>query len=240
MRTANPVQPIQVWLPTVHGGLGRPDMRRDAQRAVRAWRGQQLVWVSPELEREVGWREPGGTAMALRGERWELFRVLHVGENGGVWGPTAAAFPSFSVTSLLKTWLNLPVGTIRFVPSQGNFPFEVPVRTEGGITYERRMLQVAPASFLPIAGIDEERQLVHLRWPPDPSSPPTVSPEAESGDLLMSNSSGWGRPRDTGEDSDQPIRHQLQRLAWPAPFCDLFPISFRRSRQSMTSMPVTR
>jgi hypothetical protein len=108
--------PIQIWLPTVQGGIARPELRRDMHRMFTAWRGEDLLWTIPD------WKGPrncvhGTTKVGcLAGEPYQCVDILHVGNRGVVAGFAAAAFPNNSINSLLDAWLK--VKSLRLSPFQ--------------------------------------------------------------------------------------------------------------------------
>src|SRR5260370_7699963 len=104
------MRPLQVWFPTFTSSLSRPAADRDMQRAFQAWRGEQVVWLLPDLSKIIRWQErpeqPGPHVVALPAERLERIEVYHVGANGQGVGPgfkshfptrTARGFPAPSL-----------------------------------------------------------------------------------------------------------------------------------------------
>ncbi len=221
------MRPLQVWLPRLRGSLATPETRRDRERAFCAWQGEGLVWIIPGWAETMRWQEPDGTrALALRGEQWERVHVYHVGESGAVSGPDAGTiFPNGSINGLLKAWLNLPAGAINFVPGRDELRVSVPDYQDGHVVYRSIRLPLEPGSFLPITSMDEATRTVRLRWPPEPTAPPPVSPEAESADRYRfvpsaSLRTGAAEPR-----AAEPVLRALpMNIEWPAPFTELFPV----------------
>ena len=46
--------PIQLWLPTILGGIGRPELRRDMQRMFKLRTNEHVMWSIPQ-GRPTGW-----------------------------------------------------------------------------------------------------------------------------------------------------------------------------------------
>ena len=98
--------PIQLWLPTVYGGIARPELRRDMHRMFRAWGGEDVMWTMPRWRGPRKWLHGPTRVGCLAGESYECVQILHVGDKGTVVGPAAAAFPNNSANGLLDAWLN--------------------------------------------------------------------------------------------------------------------------------------
>jgi hypothetical protein len=102
------MQALQLWLPMWGPSLNFPEVARDAQRAFRAWQGEQTVWLLQGLQEAGRWREGQQWQLALPAELLDCVDVYHVGENGVVYGPNAEArFPNGRVQGLLEAWLNV-------------------------------------------------------------------------------------------------------------------------------------
>ena len=82
------MRPIQLWLPTLDDNLSLSDAQRDAQRAMKAWKGESRVWLLPELKNQIRWYEPIGdgkthlSVLAIPAETLDCVDVFHIGENG--------------------------------------------------------------------------------------------------------------------------------------------------------------
>ena len=101
------MMPIQLWLPTVYGGIARPELRRDMQRLFREWDGEDVMWTVPGWTGPRSWPHGSTRVGCLAGEFYECVDVMHMGNKGAVVGPRAAAFPNYSVNGLLDIWLQL-------------------------------------------------------------------------------------------------------------------------------------
>ena len=134
-------------------------------------------------------------------------RILHVGENGAVVGPAAAAFSNQSVTGLLDAWLNDEFVRAVLVEPGEPLYVEIPYPANSGVALVEKELHHQKTNYFPITHlIDNQRAMA--QWPPHPDMPTTVSPELES-----------ARPSsDVSKDS------LTLRPMWLAPFDDLQPM----------------
>lgn len=182
--TSNGMRPLQLWLPRLSGSLAHPQVRGDRERAYREWRGEQIIWLLPGLDEPVRCfdRELGAEVLAVPAEQLERLDVYHVGENGYVWGPgSRTRFPDGRVDGLLDVFLNVErSGGISVAPGSAEVELQVPVIEGGEIRYEGRRHTFNPGPIIPIARIDDETRTAIVRWPPERTDPPTVSPEDES------------------------------------------------------------
>lgn len=210
------MRPLQVWFPAIEPSIDVPEVRRDAERAFREWKNEDVVWLLPHLHETIRWREGPNRVLAVPSECWEYIEVLHVGANGYVSGPGAAhRFRDGRLDKgLLRAWLNSGrPGTFQ-APRTLQFP--APVVSNGRIRFSgtgasvqrKYLLKVEPGPAWPL-----------LRVRPLP-----VSAEVES-DL---DYGGW-KPSGRGtRPMLRSIRHpkvvsyptRFQR--WPAPFTRLF------------------
>ena len=77
------MRPLQVWLPTLSSTIASPAAGRDRQRAFGQWRGENVVWLLPDLEEIVRWKEKTPRRlMAIPSERLEKIDIYHIAENG--------------------------------------------------------------------------------------------------------------------------------------------------------------
>ena len=197
--------PIQVWLPTVHGGIARPELRRDMHRMFRAWCGEDLMWTIPDWKGPRDWVHGGTRVGCLAGEFYECVDILHVGNKGAVAGFAAAAFPNKSVDGLLAAWLKRgSLGVSPFNPDKRCY-IKIPHPVEGGVLAE---LESTLANVIPFSRVGRDRT-VYAQWPSSATAPSTVSPEMESASAPVSS-----LPKDT-----LPVR-----VTWAAPFERLKPL----------------
>jgi hypothetical protein len=102
------MHPLQVWLPTWGPSLGFPEVARDAQRAFRAWQGEQTIWLLQQLPQPGRWQVGQWWQLAISAELLDRVEVFHIGENGYVYGPEAKTwFPQGHVDGLLDAWFNV-------------------------------------------------------------------------------------------------------------------------------------
>jgi hypothetical protein len=173
------LRPLQVWIPTLNSDLAMPEVERDASRAFEAWHGETTVWLLPGLEKQVRWKEgPGRWVTAIPAEYLERIDVYHVGDNGHVVGLSAEQrFPEGRIDGLLDAWLNLE--SVGFAPAPERVPLYVPQVDDGKVTYRILELSIQPRGFVPITDITPEGKFSG-RWPPEGTTFPTISPDAES------------------------------------------------------------
>jgi hypothetical protein len=199
--------PMQVWLPTVHAGLGMPEAARDAQRAYAAWSGEGTVWLLPEVKEPGRWARdvqsrklPGGCELTLPAEHWERLDIFHIDADGWAYGiGVDGCFPGRRVDGLLHAWLNtFQTGGVAAHDCPQSVTIERPRITEHGIIYERAPIQLQPVSVLPL-----------LRSGQDDHSPPLLSTGQET----------QGLTEGTG------ATDHLVLCGWPPEGCSYAPIS---------------
>jgi hypothetical protein len=197
--------PIQIWLPTVQGGIARPELRRDIHRMFRAWRGEDLLWTIPDWKGPRNWVHGTTKVGCLAGESYECVDILHVGNQRAVAGFAAAAFPNKSVNGLLDSWLKRgSLGVSPFDPDKRCY-IKIPHPVEGGVLAK---LQPTFANVIPFSHVGANRT-VYAQWPSTASAPSTVSPEMETASTPVSN----------------PPKHTLPlRVTWAPPFQHLKPL----------------
>ena len=199
--------PIQLWLPTFFGGTARPELQRDMQRMFRMRTTEHVMWSVPGWMGPPSWTEGQKRVSCLNGDDLESVVIFHIGENGMVVGPGAAAFPDQSIAGLLDHWLKGDF--VRVVEVNPDVPlrFKVPHPVDGGVMLAEAELPVAEAFYLPpFTHIGNEH--LFAQWPPRPDMPTTVSPEMEIVQSLSDRRSGL----------------PALRYAWQAPFDELGPL----------------
>ena len=203
--TSIEMMPIQLWLPTVYGGIARPELRRDMHRMFRAWDGEDLMWTVPGWTGPRNWLHGSTRVGCLAGESYECVDVMHVGNKGTIVGSRAAAFPNSSVNGLLDAWLQFEsLGLSPFEPDERSY-IKIPHPVEGGVLTK---LKPNFANVLPFTRVGANHT-VDAQWPPTADAPSTVSPEMESASA----------PVPTPPKSTLPLR-----VTWAAPFKELKPL----------------
>lgn len=200
--------PVQLWLPTLFGGIARPESRRDMQRMFKARTTERVMWSVPSWTGPTCWMQRGLRVSCLNGEGLECVRILHIREDGLVAGPAAASFPKLSVKGLLDAWLNDD-----FVRGARKNPDEkihvmIPHPVAGGVAHREVELPTTSVHYFPFTHFDNNDKHVYSQWPPSSDLPVTISPEMESALPL----------------SDLPKGSLRLRLVWLAPFDELQPI----------------
>lgn len=201
--------PILIWLPLLQGGIRRPEMRSDIHRADREWDGDHVVWIVPDWTGPRNWIQEGLQVRCIPGEQLECIMICHVGENGAVVGPSAAAFPDMSVQGLLDAWLNLEGELLQEASLGEHIVLPVPSVVEGGVTYVETQIETGFPSNLSIVRVDAEKRELRLGLPPGVGNPAPVSPELES---------TQGLPTAAPPTGSMPVR-----IAWPSPFDRMMP-----------------
>jgi hypothetical protein len=198
--------PVQLWLPTFFGGVARPGLRRDMQRLFRTRTTENVMWSVPGWAGPPRWTQEGAGVSCLIGDTLECVRILHVGVNGAVVGPAAAAFPGLSVVGMLDAWLDGDFTRLAPCDPGQRLRVKMPHPVNGGVALVEAEVTLPGANFFPITHVGDER--VFAQWPPRPDMPATVSPEMES----------------ASSSADAPDRSLRLRLAWLAPFDELQPL----------------
>jgi len=198
--------PIQLWLPTFFGGIARPELQRDVRRMFTARMTEHVMWSVPGWTGPPNWVQRKLRVSCLNGDTWECARILHIGDNGAVVGPGAAAFPDLSVTSMLERWLNDDFVRADTVNPEVPLRIKVPHSVKDGVELAEAELMVPDGFYIPpITHIGDGR--IFAQWPSRPDMPTTVSPEMESAA--------------TSPDAQESPR---LRFAWLAPFDKLQPL----------------
>jgi hypothetical protein len=173
--------PLQFWLPSITSSLHRSGADRDMQRAFDAWRGESIVWMLPDLDRTVRWREDGWHAVAMPSERIEKIEVYHIGANQRVFGPYSEdRFVNGTVDGLLNACLGLEMMKLQLFSAPESLTLEAPTVSGSAIVYAPRTVRIAPYGVMPINSIDEVGGDFTARWPPESSPLRTISPDSES------------------------------------------------------------
>jgi hypothetical protein len=201
--------PIQLWLPTIQGGIARPELRRDMQRMFTAWTNEDIMWTKPGWAGLPRWDQHPLLAACLNGETLECAEIHHVGEKGAIVGPRSELFPHRSVASLLDAWLNADF--VRRIPTDPDRTIElkVPYPIECTVALIWKKIALSFTNVLPITHLSETG-VAFAQWPPDPAMPTTISPELESALPMPSFSAPQGT---------LPVR-----FSWTAPFDQLQPL----------------
>ena len=227
------MRPVQLWLPTLTDNLATAESQRDAQRAMKAWKGEHRVWLLPDVKEEIHWYEPTEdgknhlSVLAIPAEHLDCLDVFHIGDDGQVWGlASASRFPASRIDSLLTAWLNLfsLEGNVTLACAPESIPLKIPKIQGKEIMYEDSRVQLLPGPTFPITEVDESSRSVRLRWPPAAGMPEPISPDAESAEY-------YG-PMQRVDDKGLPIAmsrrkphirslHTICRL--PRPFEELVP-----------------
>lgn len=177
------MNPIQVWLPSFAGSPFFPEVLRVRERAYRAWRGEDIVWVVPGLGDSRKAVEGMVRVLAIDGEVLDRLDVFHVGSNGYAWGPGCGhRFPSGRVEGLLDAWLNASGQPLYRI--EDHVVINAPDPRQEGIRYRERRLAIAPLGAMPITSVDAATSTFEARWPPPGRPTPVVSVEQESRESL--------------------------------------------------------
>lgn len=200
------MRPIQLWLPTIQGGIQRQELRQDMQRAYRAWNRDHVVWIMKGWDGPERWKEEGLIFLGVSGEITERMLVYHIGGNGRIVGPSAVNFPKKSMDQLLIEWLGESKNRFLDVPKVQPLSFDVPhAHPEGGVFYAKRDFEVETRGTIPISKIGTNKGEVFLQWPPNSNDPVSISPELETARYASTEKS----------------RHT--HIGWPKPFRKLMP-----------------
>ena len=231
------MRPIQVWVPWLGTSLERPEVARDAKRAFQHWRGEQTVYLLPDLGSPVRWAQKGRQQgappvpfLAFPSELRERLDVFHIGPQGAAWGPAATQrFPGGTVVGLLDQWLNLDVTTIAIVaahPLQMPFPAvgddRAIVRDEHGVRFAQMTIEIEPDTSFPMELFaDAEKREFSIKWPPRSTGPISVSPDAESAAATPPRFAAEREGFPGAVDAQTKQWHPHLLCLWPAPFGQL-------------------
>lgn len=176
--------PIQLWLPMFTGGAQSAERQRDITRAHEAWDRDHIVWMIPSWKGPDIWGEKGLRVRALASEEIECCRILHVGKNERIVGPSGAAFLGGTVKGLLNLWLQERDDTYLLQneaqDKKRTFYVDVPNPVDGDVAYSEQKFEVMNVSTLPMSQVDCEKQKVRLVVGGEPGDPCPISPELES------------------------------------------------------------
>ncbi|MFN8179292.1 MAG: hypothetical protein U0167_15275 [bacterium] len=210
------MRPIQLWLSNFSSNPFIPAAQRVRQRAYESWRGEDIVWIVPELGPPRTDQQKGIRVLALDGDYIERLVVMHVGENGYVWGPGLGLFPSGKVDGLLTDWLNVS-GQFLYRGVE-HITIDAPDPSAEGIKYRPRRLSLRPIGAMPIKVVDREACKIELRWPPAGTFVKTISIDQESHERVgpfVRDETEPELPVFTGKDGRASV---LLRCGWPPPF----------------------
>jgi hypothetical protein len=176
------VRPLQVWLPSINTRLSLGD----CNRAFTEWKGEQTVWLMPDLERTKRWKEESAHTVAIPAERLDRVELYHVGANGYAVGIGAAQFfPNCRTDGLLDAWLN-PAhrGRLDIYLAPESVRMEIPFFSAKHVDYKWVNVQIGPIGLMPIAEFNHSTGAFLSGWPPEGVHFKTVSPDGESEHLL--------------------------------------------------------
>jgi hypothetical protein len=171
--------PIQIWLPSLHGGALQPERQRDLRRVHAAWRDDHVIWTVPGWCGPRAWSKDGLKVGCISGEALECFRILYVGDKGGIFDPAVFAFQKRNVEGLLEDWLS--PRAIGAAPRDSEpLTFPCPVVAEGGVTYLPEAFRGGAESVFPFAKMNSSARRATAQWPEAPNGPAPISPAEES------------------------------------------------------------
>jgi hypothetical protein len=212
------VKPLQLWLPRLGGGIGNPEIARDAARAFQLRAGEPVLWMLPELGHPVRWQVAGVRHLAMPAEAFERIDIVHVTAEGLVYAPTAPDIVLGDLDSLLDAWLNVRGPDLYIArPVTVTVPH---IEPDGTIAMIQRKLTFGPGAYMPFSAIDPHSRTVTMRWPPE-GSPRPVSPEAESAKRFPSRMVEADPPVAVTENGE---RAPQLFLRWPQPFEPMMPV----------------
>jgi hypothetical protein len=222
------MRPIQWWRPLLGASLGLPDVGRGVARAWAAWRGENRVWLVPELPAVGRWRPasapPGWWELAVPAHRPDRVDVFHIGANGWVWGPQAeVGFPAGHVDGLLERWLNVCTQDgIAFMSAPQALIMDIPVIAGEEGRYAAIMYRLQPGPTIPLFSSERDPHDMRGHWPPEGWPAPSVFPDVESQELY----GPWDRLAETElpvavSHRDPGLRALHHLLRWPEPLTAL-------------------
>jgi hypothetical protein len=205
--------------------LSDPAWARDAERAFNTWNGESTVWLLPELEQKVVWREGPGLVSAIPSEHLDRIDIYHVGENGYVFGHgSSSRFSESRIGCLLEQWLDpsTVAGITTYSPPE-TVDFEIPTISGEGVMYRSITLDLFGRGMFPITEIDEATRTVRTQWPSAGTRFQTVSPAQESEEMFGPfQRSQTDSVSAIGKDG---IRTLFTFAAWPGVFGKIIPVA---------------
>lgn len=142
------MRPLQLWIPALVANPQLLFVREDRDAAYRAWDGEAVVWMLPNLPSVRRWTDPDKTRLLAIGTKdFDCVHVYHVGENGFAVGPGVSdVFPGGKVNSLLDAWLNMdPAASaagLRRVPA--TLEINLPRFSGPEVEYVKANLEISP------------------------------------------------------------------------------------------------
>jgi hypothetical protein len=185
------MRPLQIWVPWFGSSLAGAKLR-DAERAFRAWAGELLVWLLPDLQEPTRWWESKNRVpvLALPAEHLNRVDVFHADKTGQIFGVGyPECFPEGRLDGLLAAWLSaVKDGRVTFEKVPETVTMRMPrvengqiVMSGGTAVYEEAALTYAPAPPLPFTLLHPDKPIAYTTWPPTELPRPSVSPEEEGG-----------------------------------------------------------
>ena len=229
-RPINMKVPIQLWVPKFQIGPVDEIPNSDLIRAELEWRGEQRIWLSTVENKVTRWKTqkgPLGSECIVPADTDNVIDVYHVDKSG-------LSFPPLKLPSdwgdtlpegLYQLWLNVMPKTVE---GPRTISMEFPTVGDEGVSYVTQTFKMDPGSIVPIVGIDEDKRLTRMAWPPpDLNTPRTISPESESrrhyGRLDYARLEVDGREREVVSAEGDPEMLAINFWQqWPEPFGSFF------------------
>ena len=177
--------PVQVWNPFLWVSPLDDTFSRDWQRAQREWRGEEHIWLDPDVTAVKRWvlREENVLPIyecLVPSESINGFSVIHIDEGRRVhpFLPLPDEWQNTLPLALYKQWL----GTLPdLIEGRDSIPLIWPVVSNDNVSYKECNVHVEPGPMLNITSVHENDGSFTSAWPPpNIEAPPTISPEMES------------------------------------------------------------
>ena len=225
--------PVQIWIPFLWTSPLDATFARDFQRAQHEWRGEQYVWLDPDVGEVRRWMqreedELPEYACLVPSESLNGLSIVHLDEGRRVHPllPLPDAWQNTLPEGLYRQWLSTMPD---FIEGHTSLSLLWPVATDTQIAYEERELTLDPGPIMPIVGFDERDRTVTMAWPPPEAKvPPPISVEMESkhfyGQLFRTTITTDGKEMPVVVSKRNPKSRAFNIwLQWSAPFDLFFP-----------------
>lgn len=215
---------IQLWLPVLLMNPFKGSWARDIARAKRAWRDEQIIYMSPDykdiyrfdvLVKEGNFR---CKAMAMPSETYNTIDVINIDREGNYYPPMLHRIPQQwkgkIPHELFKEWLDdkLPFTCSPNENPTVNVPVDFSDINSGKIVFKNVPVKLETC-LIPNKESGENSSEIQIKWPPENSpTKGTISFQAEMGEYC--------KPEEWSKD-----KGMLLWFKWPEPFNKMFPIS---------------
>ena len=184
------MKPLQLWIPAFNTyNLYDSEFRKDLERAMKQWRGEERIWLHPKFKKTTSWVRESTNIVetAIPSKTFNLFTVVHVSEDGYLYPPAGPGIPTEWEGKLPNNLLNQWLKTESPIPITPKIDhnISVPIPMNDKVIYVEIPFYFSPGPVVPITDVDENSGKISTRWPPEELKHlETISIESESKDLF--------------------------------------------------------